>query len=197
MLGSAIAAFVGSILLASTFGLEFVPKLDEGDIAIQATRLPSVSLATSVEMTKAMERTLLKFPQVESVVSKTGRPEIANDPMGVHQTDIYVKLRPPNGDTVADYDKAALIDQMHTALEAEVPGNAYSFTQPIELRVQELVAGVRSDIGLSLYGDDLEVLAAEGDKIVRAARRRAWRLRTCRLSRSPVCRMCGSRFAVR
>ncbi len=168
MLGSALAAFLASVVLASGFGLEFVPKLDEGDIAIQATRLPSVSLGTSVEMTKAMERTLLKFPQVESVVSKSGRPEIANDPMGVHQTDVFVKLREPNGDTVPDYDKEELIEQMHAALEEEVPGNAYSFTQPIELRVQELVAGVRSDVGLSLYGDDLTVLAAEGDKIVRA-----------------------------
>ena len=90
MLGGAVTVFALSVALASTFGLEFVPKLDEGDIAIQATRLPSVSLEASIEMTKAMERTLLTFPQVESVVSKTGRPEIANDPMGVHQTDIFV-----------------------------------------------------------------------------------------------------------
>jgi len=124
MIGSSVAAFAASVVLASTFGLEFVPKLDEGDLAIQATRLPSVSLATSVEMTKAMERTLLKFPQVESVVSKTGRPEIANDPMGVHQTDVFVKLKAPDGHAVEPYDKNALIEEMHAALEAEVPGNA-------------------------------------------------------------------------
>ena len=168
MLGGAVTVFALSVALASTFGLEFVPKLDEGDIAIQATRLPSVSLEASVEMTKAMERTLLTFPEVETVVSKTGRPEIANDPMGVHQTDIFVRLKPADGHAVPAYDKAELIERMHVALEASVPSNAYSFTQPIELRVQELVAGVRSDIGLSLYGDDLDVLEAEGDKIVRA-----------------------------
>ncbi len=167
MFVGSVILFVGSVFLASGFGVEFVPKLDEGDIAIQATRLPSVSLETSIEMTKAMERTLLKFSQVETVVSKTGRPEIANDPMGVYQTDIFVRIDP-----LAEYDKGKtktdLIEEMQAALIKEVPGNAYSFTQPIELRVQELVAGVRSDIGLSLYGDDLDVLKVKGDELVRA-----------------------------
>ncbi|MEZ6090848.1 MAG: CusA/CzcA family heavy metal efflux RND transporter [Pirellulaceae bacterium] len=165
-LGS-VLLFVGSVFLASRFGVEFVPKLDEGDIAIQATRLPSVSLETSIEMTKAMERTLLKFPQVETVVSKTGRPEIANDPMGVYQTDIFIRIK-PDAEFGEGKTKTDLIEAMQAALLKEVPGNAYSFTQPIELRVQELVAGVRSDIGLSLYGDDLEVLKAKGDELVRA-----------------------------
>jgi cobalt-zinc-cadmium resistance protein CzcA len=167
LLGGAVATFVVSLILASQFGLEFVPKLDEGDIAIQAVRLPSVSLETSIEMTKAMERTLLAFPQVESVVSKTGRPEIANDPMGVHQTDILIRMKPPE-EWPEPITKQKLIEAMQEALEREVPSNSYGFTQPIELRVQELVAGVRSDVGLSLYGDDLDVLKAEGDRIVRA-----------------------------
>jgi cobalt-zinc-cadmium resistance protein CzcA len=145
----------------------FVPKLDEGDLAIQATRLPSVSLETSIDMTMAMERCLLKFPQVETVVSKTGRPEIANDPMGVYQTDIFIRMHPV-GEWPVTISKQELIEEMQTALELEVPGNSFSFTQPIELRVQELVAGVRSDIGLSLYGDDLDVLKAKGDEIVNA-----------------------------
>lgn len=167
MISGSVAVFVLSLIAASTLGLEFVPKLDEGDIAIQAVRLPSVSLESSLEMTKAMERTLLKFPAVQTVVSKTGRPEIANDPMGVHQTDLLVRLKSDHG-TLAAHDKAMLIEEMHAALEREVPSNSYSFTQPIELRVQELVAGVRSDVGLSLYGDDLTMLQFEGDKIVRA-----------------------------
>ena len=172
MISVATAVFAVSVFVASGFGLEFVPKLDEGDIAVQAVRLPSVSLETSLEMTKAMERTLLKFPQVESVISKTGRPEIANDPMGVHQTDILVRLKSSHGGgahgAVEPYDKAKLVEEMQAALKTEVPSNSYGFTQPIELRVQELVAGVRSDVGLSLYGDDLGVLKTEGDKIVRA-----------------------------
>lgn len=167
MLGTSAAVFVAGVVVAAGFGLEFVPKLDEGDLAIQAVRLPSVSLESSIEMTKAMERTLLRFPEVESVVSKTGRPEIANDPMGVHQTDLLVRLKSAHGGGAA-FDKATLVEEMQAALERDVPGNAYGFTQPIELRVQELVAGVRSDVGLSLYGDDLDVLKVEGDRIVRA-----------------------------
>ncbi len=166
MLGSAALLFLISIGVASRFGVEFVPKLDEGDIALQAVRLPSVSLESSLEMTQAMERTLLEFPQVESVISKTGRPEIANDPMGVHQTDVLVRMKPVD-QWPERIDKVELVEQMQAALEREVPSNAYGFTQPIELRVQELVAGVRSDVGLSLYGDDLDVLKTEGDKIVR------------------------------
>ncbi|MCA9194725.1 MAG: efflux RND transporter permease subunit, partial [Planctomycetales bacterium] len=170
MLATAVLAFVGSAWLASKFGVEFVPKLDEGDIAIQAARLPSISLETSLEMTLAIERTLLEFPEVVSVVSKTGRPEIANDPMGLHQTDVIVRLHPPE-EWTRGLSKSELIEAMQVALEEKVPGNAYSFTQPIELRVQELVAGVRSDIGLSLYGDDLNTLKTKGDEIVRALSR--------------------------
>ena len=162
----AVGVFAISVLVAMRFGIEFVPKLDEGDIAIQAVRLPSVSLEASLDMTRAMERVLLRFPQVETVVSKTGRPEIANDPMGVHQTDIFVRLKPP-AVWPERISKESLVIAMQEALEKEMPSNSYGFTQPIELRVQELVAGVRSDIGLSLYGDDLTVLKTLGDRIVR------------------------------
>ncbi|RMF45267.1 MAG: efflux RND transporter permease subunit, partial [Planctomycetota bacterium] len=165
LLLTSVVAFLVSVSVAARMGIEFVPKLDEGDIAIQATRLPSVALETSIEMTQAIERCLLQFPEVETVISKTGRPEIANDPMGVYQTDIIVRLHPKEQWTVAT--KEELIEAMHHALTEQVPGNAYSFTQPIELRVQELVAGVRSDIGISLYGDDMDVLARTGDQIVR------------------------------
>jgi len=167
MLASSAGVFLISLGVASQFGIEFVPKLDEGDLAIQAVRLPSVSLETSLEMTKAMERTLKKFPQVESVISKTGRPEIANDPMGVHQTDILIRMKPVH-EWPEPISKEKLVEEMQAALEKAVPSNAFSFTQPIELRVQELVAGVRSDVGLSLYGDDLDVLKEQGDRIVRA-----------------------------
>ncbi|WP_437201211.1 efflux RND transporter permease subunit [Planctomicrobium sp. SH664] len=167
VLGTAVAIFAVSVGIATRFGVEFVPKLDEGDLAIQAVRLPSASLESSLAMTKAIERTLLKFPEVSTVVSKTGRPEIANDPMGVHQTDLFVRLKPPR-DWPQKRSKEDLVAAMQSALESSVPSNSFSFTQPIELRVQELVAGVRSDIGLSLYGDDLSVLEKTGDEIVRA-----------------------------
>jgi cobalt-zinc-cadmium resistance protein CzcA len=168
--GVAVAAFALSAGIASRLGSEFVPQLDEGDIAIQAIRLPSVSLEASLEMTGAIERTLLEnFPEeVETVLSKTGHPEIANDPMGVHQTDIFVGLKPPEEWSPEYETKEDLIAAMQAALAKNVPSNVYSFTQPIELRVQELVSGVRADIGLSLYGDELDVLKEKGDAIVRA-----------------------------
>lgn len=167
VVAASFGAFAASVLLASRFGAEFIPKLDEGDIAIQATRLPSVSLESSIGLTKAVERTLLeRFPdEVETVVSKSGRPEIANDPMGIHQTDIIVRLKPSDG--WKHGSKEELVAAMEEALAEAVPSNSFSFTQPIELRVQELVAGVRSDVGLSLYGDDLEVLGKKGDEIAR------------------------------
>lgn len=167
MIISSVGLFLVSVLVASQFGVEFVPKLDEGDLAIQAVRLPSVSLERSLEMTRAMERTLKRFPQVESVISKTGRPEIANDPMGVHQTDLLIRMKPVE-QWPTPIPKEQLVASMEEALQREVPANSYGFTQPIELRVQELVAGVRSDVGLSLYGDDLEQLEKTGDEIVKS-----------------------------
>ena len=167
MCSGALGLFAISVAITASLGIEFVPKLDEGDLAIQVTRLPSVSLETSIEMTKKVERCLLKFPQVETVVSKTGRPEIANDPMGVYQTDVIVRMKPRSA-WPEQLPKESLIETMQETLKNEVPGNAFSFTQPIELRVQELVAGVRSDIGLSLYGDDLDLLKQKGDELVKA-----------------------------
>ncbi len=165
VLAATALAFFASLGLASTLGAEFIPKLDEGSIAIQAVRLPSVSLETSVAMTTKIEKCLLKFPEVESVVSKTGRPEIANDPMMVNLTDIMVTLKPHEEWRFATKDE--LVEAMKQALEEEVPANGYSFSQPIELRVAELVAGVKSDIGISLYGDDLETLQQKAEEIVR------------------------------
>jgi cobalt-zinc-cadmium resistance protein CzcA len=161
----AVATFVGSLWLAAGLGGEFIPKLDEGAIAFQATRLPSVSLETSVQMTTRMEQCLLKFPEVESVICKTGRPEIANDPMMVNLTDVIVTLKPQDQWTVSS--KEELVEKMAEALEYEVPGNVYSFSQPIQQRVDELVSGVRSDVGISLYGDDLETLRAKAEDVAR------------------------------
>ncbi|PHQ32063.1 efflux RND transporter permease subunit [Rhodopirellula bahusiensis] len=161
----AAVAFGMGVVIASRFGAEFVPKLDEGDIAVQAVRLPSVSLEKSVEITTDIETLLLdEFPdEVESVISKTGRPEIATDPMGVEMSDIFVILKPKDQWRFAS--KEEMIATMKEALERKIPANNFSFTQPIELRVQELIAGVRSDVGISLYGDDLETLKTLGNKI--------------------------------
>lgn len=162
---SAVGTFGISVLMALTFGAEFVPKLDEGDMAIQAIRLPSVSLERSIEMTTEIEKTLMEefSDEVESVISKTGRPEIATDPMGIEASDIFVILK--SRDEWRFGSKDELVAAMKESLENTIPANNFSFTQPIELRVQELIAGVRLDIGISLYGDDLETLKDIGNQI--------------------------------
>ncbi len=162
---SAAGAFTAGVLIAMNFGAEFVPRLDEGDMAVQAIRLPSISLERSIEMTTAIEKTLMdEFPEeVESVISKTGRPEIATDPMGIESSDIFVILKPKDRWRFGSKDD--LVDAMKRSLESRIPANNFSFTQPIELRVQELIAGVRLDIGISLYGDDLETLKEIGNRI--------------------------------
>ena len=168
VISTAMVALGIGVFLASRFGAEFVPKLDEGDMAVQAIRLPSVSLERSIEMTTDIEKVLLEeFPEeVESVISKTGRPVIATDPMGIEMSDIFVMLHPKDQWRFAS--KTALIEAIEEELQTRIPGNKLNFTQPIELRVQELLSGVRSDIGVSLYGDDLETLREVGNEIASA-----------------------------
>lgn len=158
--------FLVSVIIASQFGAEFIPKLDEGDIAMEGYRLPSVALQTSVEYSTAAEKTLLEFPEVESVISKIGRPEIATDPMGVNRSDIFVMLK-PRREWKRFETKEELIAAMEEALDEHVPAQSFSFSQPVELRVQELISGVRADVGISLYGDDLDTLQQQADAIVR------------------------------
>ncbi|MBL8867595.1 MAG: efflux RND transporter permease subunit [Planctomycetia bacterium] len=160
---AAAVLFGLSFWTASGMGAVFIPKLDEGSIAIQATRLPSASLETSVAMTTQIEKCLMKLPEVETVVCKSGRPEIANDPMTINLTDVIVTLKPK--ETWRFARKEDLVKAMEEALEREVPGQAYAFSQPIELRVAELVAGVKTDVGISVYGDDLETLRATAEQV--------------------------------
>ena len=162
--------FAASLLLVPFMGAEFIPRLDEGSMALQAWRLPSVSLEESVRNTTMIEKVLKKFPEVKTVVSRTGRAEIATDPMGVEISDIYVILNPKKEWTTAK-TKAGLIEKMNEELEKTVPGTSFSYSQPIELRVQELIAGVRSDVAINIYGDDLERLKSLGDEVVRAVSR--------------------------
>ncbi|MEW6361489.1 MAG: CusA/CzcA family heavy metal efflux RND transporter [Acidobacteriota bacterium] len=148
-------------------GSEFIPRLDEGDLAIQIGRLPSVSLEESINIATKAEKVLMEFPEVRTVVSKTGRAEVATDPMGVEISDVYVALKPPDQWTSVK-TREELIEKMSKRLETEVPQGVFSFSQPIQLRVAELISGVRSDVAIKLYGDDLDVLKQKGDEIVRA-----------------------------
>lgn len=163
--GPTVAIFLASVGLAATLGAEFIPQLDEGALLIQATRLPSVSLEATTKLTTQIENTLLEFPEVTTVVCKSGRPEIANDPMPISLSDIYVGLRPRSEWRFSTKDE--LKDALEDALKEGAPSNVYSFSQPIQNRVDELVAGVRADIGISLYGDDLHVLHAKAEEIAR------------------------------
>jgi cobalt-zinc-cadmium resistance protein CzcA len=161
----AAGIFVLSLGLVPFMGSEFIPRLDEGAIAVQAWRLPSVALTESVKSTTMIEKTLKKFPEVVTVVSRTGVAEIPTDPMGLETSDIYVILKDHSEWTTAN-DRERLIDKFNEALQAEVPGNVFSYSQPIELRVQELIAGVRSDVAITVFGEDLDQLRRVGNEIV-------------------------------
>ena len=163
--GVAAGVFVLSLGLVPFMGSEFIPRLDEGAIAVQAWRLPSVALTESVKSTTMIEKTLKKFPEVVTVVSRTGVAEIPTDPMGIETSDIYVILKDHSEWTTAG-DREGLIEKFNEALEAEVPGNVFSYSQPIELRVQELIAGVRSDVAVTVFGEDLDQLRRVGNEIV-------------------------------
>ncbi len=154
-----------SIIIFPFLGSEFMPQLDEGAIAIQALRLPSASLTTAIETTTMIEKEILKFPEVESVVSKTGRAEIGTDPMGVEMSDILINLKPKEKWTTGR-TKAELIEAIEKELK-KIPGIAYSFSQPIQLRVSELISGVRSDIAIKLFGEDLNILKEKAEEIVK------------------------------
>ncbi|MFM8577747.1 MAG: efflux RND transporter permease subunit [Planctomycetaceae bacterium] len=155
---------VASVPIALRLGAEFMPRLDEGDLLVELVRLPSATLEDAVPVTTRVEKTLRGFSEVRTVFCKTGRPEIANDIMGVHQTDVWVMLEPPSK-WPAGMTREKLVERMNAALEAVVPEAAFGFSQPIEMRVDELVAGVKADVAVLVYGDDLDVLATIGKQI--------------------------------
>lgn len=156
-----------SSALFPLLGSEFIPRLDEGSLALQVQRLPSVSLSESVKNTTKVEQVLKTFPEVGKVISKTGRAEVATDPMSIDFSDLYVELKPQDEWTTAS-TKAELINQMAAKLEREVANATISFSQPIELRVAELISGVRSDVAIKLFGDDLDTLKNTADEIAAA-----------------------------
>jgi len=146
-----------SVPLALNLGGEFMPRLNEGDLLIEAVRIPSASLEGAVAVSNQVQDLLKTFPEVRLVYCKTGRPEIANDVMGVHQTDVWTMLKPQD-EWRPGLTRDQLIDQMDRLLSEHVPGVKFGFSQPIEMRVNELVAGVKSDVAVLIYGPDLKVL---------------------------------------
>lgn len=160
----AVILLIISLIVFTKLGGEFIPKLDEGDLAYQIVRIPGVSLNESKEIGTKVEQLLMKnFPQVKTVVTKTGAPELATDPMGPEFSDVIVILKPIDEWTSAE-TKSELVEKMQKELSI-VPGIGLSFTQPIELRFNELISGSRSDIAIKIFGDDLNVLTSNGNKI--------------------------------
>ena len=163
------AALAGSLLLIPFLGSEFLPTLDEGSMTVQSFRLPSVSVTDTVRTSAAVEKVIKSFPEVESVVSRAGRAEIASDPMGIDISDIFVSLK-PRGEWTTAKTKDELVDMMRERLE-NVPGMTFSFSQPIALRVDELVSGVKSQIAIKLNGEDMDILKAKGNEIAEVIRK--------------------------
>lgn len=153
-----------SALMVSRMGSEFMPNLNEGDILLQSIRIPGTSLSQSIEMQREIEHTVKQFPQVERIFSKIGTAEIASDPMPPNMTDNYVMLKPSSEWPDPKLSKSELIAQIKQAVET-VPGNNYEITQPIQMRFNELISGVRSDVGIKIFGDDMEVMNHAADKI--------------------------------
>ncbi|CAB3743789.1 Cobalt-zinc-cadmium resistance protein CzcA [Achromobacter deleyi] len=158
-------------VVASRMGSEFIPNLNEGDIAIQALRIPGTSLSQSLEMQKQIETRLkAKFPEIERVFARTGTAEIASDPMPPNISDGYIMLKPKDQWPEPRKTSAQLLQAIQEEA-AQVPGNNYEFSQPIQLRFNELISGVRSDVAVKIFGDDNDVLnksAAEVAEVLQA-----------------------------
>ncbi len=160
----AVGLFVASLAVVPFLGTEFLPELDEGSILVEQVRMPSVTLDESVENAdRFAAQVMAKIPEVQSVVPKTGRSDLANDWMGVHQTDVWVILK-PREHWRPGIEKPDLIEEMRPLLTHE-PGLVYNFTQPIAMRVDELTSGVKSDLAVKIFGEDLETLEAIGNRI--------------------------------
>lgn len=166
--GAVVAIAIGLMLLAgygvSRLGSEFIPQLEEGDIALHALRIPGTSLSQAIDMQETLERRVRQFPEVERVVSKIGTADVATDPMPPSVADTFIMLKPREAWPDPRKPREQLVAEMSEAVEA-IPGNNYEFTQPIQMRMNELISGVRSDVAVKLYGDDLEQLAASGGQI--------------------------------
>ncbi len=164
ILGTAIGLFVVSLFIMTRLGSEFLPELDEGSILVEQVRMPSVTLDESIQNANWLGGKLMQnIPEIQTVVPKTGRSDLANDWMGVHQTDVWIVLKPVKG-WRKGMTKEDIIAQIEPYLKTE-PGLAYNFTQPIAMRVDELTSGVKSDLAVKVYGEDLEVLKSLGDQI--------------------------------
>ncbi|MBX3616877.1 efflux RND transporter permease subunit [Nitrosomonas sp.] len=162
----AVVIVILSLLLTTRMGSEFVPNLDEEDIALHALRIPGTSLSTAIDMQNELEQTIKQFTEVSRVFSKIGTAEIATDPMPPSVADIFIIIKPQSEWSGKYRNKEELIAAMDQAVR-KIPGNNFEFTQPIEMRFNELISGVRADVGIKVFGDDLDVMLAVAEQIER------------------------------
>ena len=160
----AVALVALSAMLAARMGSEFIPSLDEGDIALHALRIPGTGIEQAIGMQLSLDARLAQFPEVDRVFAKLGTADVATDPMPPSVADTYVILKERERWPDPRKSKAALVEEIEAAA-ARVPGNNYEFTQPIEMRFNELISGVRSDVAVKVYGDDLATLLELGEDI--------------------------------
>jgi len=166
VVGTAVAIFAVAIFTFTKMGGEFIPQLDEGDIAFHAILKPGSSLSETIETTTKIERIVkTEFPEVEKIVSRIGVAEVPTDPMPMDFADVFVILKPQN-EWVSAESKDELIDKIKDAVSI-IPGVNYEFTQPIEMRFNELLEGIREDVAIKIYGEDIDVLAAKADEITK------------------------------
>ena len=164
VLSCGLVLLVGGVALFTRIGAEFVPQLDEGDLLVEARRLPGVALSESIASSGRMERALRQIPEVTHVVSRTGSPEVANDVMGIEQSDVYVGLE-DRDHWRTGITKGDLVREIEARLDESVPDIAFGMSQPIQMRTNELIAGVRSDVAVAVYGPDLDRLQALAEEL--------------------------------
>ena len=164
VLAGAAALVVLSGFAATRLGSEFIPNLDEGDIALHALRIPGTSLSQAVSMQAALENKIKTFPEVDKVFAKIGTADVATDPVPPSVADTFIIMKPRSDWPDPRKPKAQLVAEMNAGVE-QVPGSRYEFIQPIQMRFNELIAGVRSDVAIKVYGDDLDQLAATAAEI--------------------------------
>ncbi|WP_352421726.1 CusA/CzcA family heavy metal efflux RND transporter [Proteiniphilum sp.] len=167
-LAGATGLLILSVVIFSRIGGEFIPQLDEGDFVIQPVLKTGTSLTKTIETTTLIEKTILdKFPEVEQIVSRIGAAEVPTDPMSMEESDIIVKVK-PKSEWVSASSKDELADKIKEALETTIPNMEIEFTQPIEMRFNELISGTRSDVAIKVFGEDLSVLAEKAEQIRQA-----------------------------
>jgi cobalt-zinc-cadmium resistance protein CzcA len=166
VVGGAAVLVLLSGLAATRLGSEFVPNLDEGDVVVQALRIPGTSLTQAIEMQRSLESTLAKFPEVDRVFGKIGTAEVASDPMPPSVADTFVMLKPRRDWPDPRKSKEELLEEIQAEIE-QLSGNNYEITQPIQMRTNELISGVRADVAVKIYGDDLDQLMRTAERVER------------------------------